>query len=98
MATTTVDIGTLITRREGVKGGRPIIASTGTSVLAIVWLYEQGISAEDIHRDHFPHLPLEGIFAALAYWVANRSEIDGYMREDLEAEHEGLAEKAKLGR
>ena len=85
MATTTVDIGTLITRREGVKGGRPIIAGTGTSVLAIVELYELGYSPEVIHKDHRPDLPLDSIFAALTYWLANRDEIEGYFREDEEA-------------
>ncbi len=85
MASTTVDIGTLITRREGVKGGRPIIAGTGTSVLAIVDLYEMGYTPAEIHTDHRPDIPLDGIFAALAYWVANRAEIEGYLREDREA-------------
>jgi len=85
---TAVDIGTLITRKPGVKGGRPIIAGTGTSVLAIVELYEQGIGPEQIHSKHRPDLPLEGIFAALAYWAANRGEIEGYFREDEEAHDE----------
>lgn len=81
---TTVDIGTLITRREGVKGGRPIIAGTGTSVQAIVARYEQGLSPQEIHEDR-PDLALEGIFAALAYWAANREEIERYFREEEEA-------------
>jgi hypothetical protein len=31
---------------------------------------------------------MEGIFAALAYWAANREEVDGYFREDQEAHDE----------
>ena len=85
---TAVDIGTLITRKPGVKGGRPIIAGTGTSVLAIVELYEQGFGPQTIQAEHRPDLPLEGIFAALAYWAANRAEIEGYFREDQEAHDE----------
>ena len=81
---TAVDIGTLITRKPGVKGGRPIIAGTGTSVLAIVARYEQGMSPNEIHADR-PDLPREGIFAALTYWAANRDEIERYFREEQEA-------------
>ena len=80
----TVDIGTLITRKPGVKGGRPIIAGTGTSVQAIVIRYERGLSPQEIQSDR-PDLSLEGIFAALAYWAANREEIEGYFREEEEA-------------
>lgn len=74
--------------------GRPCIAGTGTTVLAIVLLYEQGNSPAQIQSEHFPHLPLEGIFAALAYWTANKDEIAGYFREDEEAYATGLAEHA----
>ena len=88
----TVDIGTLITSRPEIHGGRPCLAGTGMTVLAIVGLYKQGIPAEEILRDHFDHLDLARIYAALAYWAANREEIDGYFREDAEAEAEWIAE------
>jgi len=81
---TTVDIGTLITRRDGVKGGRPIIAGTGTSVLAILELYREGYSAEGI-VEQLPYLSVEAVFAALAYIHANPAEIAEYLREDEEA-------------
>ena len=87
MATTTVDIGTLITRREGVKGGRPIIAGTGTSVLAIVERYEMGQSPKEIQGQL--EVPLEGVFAALAYAAANPVEIAEMFRLEEEA-HERI--------
>ncbi len=86
-----VDIGTLITKRPEMHGGRPCIAGTGTTVLAIVGLYRQGLSAEEIQQQ-LPHLSLEGIFAALTYWSANLEEIEGYFREDRVAHDEWLAE------
>jgi uncharacterized protein (DUF433 family) len=95
----TVDIGTLITKNPEMHSGRPCLAGTGMTVLAIVGLYEQGISAEEILKDHFDHLDLARIYAALAYWAANREEIDGYFREDAEAEAEWIAEiKAESAR
>lgn len=90
----TVDIGTLITKDPAMHSGRPCIAGTGTTVLAIVYLYEQGFSPAEIKADHFPHLPLEGIFAALAYWTANTEEINRYLKEDQDAYDEGLREHA----
>ena len=72
-------------------GGKPCIAGTGTTVLAIVDLYGQGYSAEGI-QEQFPSLSLEGIFAALAYANANRAEIDEWFRLDHEAHDEWMAE------
>lgn len=80
----TVDIGTLITKNPQVKGGKPCIAGTGTTVLAIVERYESGLSPQDI-KDQLPELDLDGIFAALAYAHANRAEIDEWLRLDREA-------------
>jgi uncharacterized protein (DUF433 family) len=87
MAPTTVDIGTLITRHEGVKGGRPIIAGTGTSVLAIVERWEMGLDVHEIARQL--SVPLRGVFAALAYAEANREEIEELFRLEEEA-HERM--------
>lgn len=95
----TVDIGTLITKRPEMHGGRPCLAGTGMTVLAIADLYEQGMSAEQILSDCFPHLDLARIFAAITYWLANREEVEGYFAEDAEAEREWIAEiEAKSAR
>lgn len=83
-----VDIGTLISSRPELHGGKPCIAGTGVTVMAIVDLYEQGCSPADIKASHFPHLALDGIFAALAYWAANPAEIDQWNRLDQEAHDE----------
>ena len=84
----TVDIGTLITKRPEMHGGKPCVAGTGTTVLAIVERYESGLSPKEIHGQ-LPELPLDGIFAALAYAHANRPEIDEWLRLDREA-HDAL--------
>ena len=80
--TVPVDISTLITKRPDLHSGRPCVAGTGTTVLAIVDWFQQGYEPLAIKELHFPHLPLAGIFAALAYWAANREEIERYFQED----------------
>jgi len=95
----TIDIGTLITKNPDLHGGRPCLAGTGMTVLAIVDLYEQGMSAEQILSDCYPHLDLARIFAAITYWLANREEVEGYFADDAAAEREWLAElEAKSAR
>ena len=84
-----IDIGTLITRREGVKGGRPCMADTGMSVHRVAALYRDGMSAEEIQAD-YPDVRLGLIFAALTYYEANRAEIDGYLQEDRDAYERGV--------
>ena len=72
---TTVDIGDLITRSPEIHGGRPRIAGTGVTVQRIVGWYRLGLSPEEI-ADRLGHLSLAQVHAALAYYHANRTEID----------------------
>ena len=80
MATVT-DIGSLISRRPEIRGGRPCIAGTGVSVRRIAVWHNMGSTPEEI-VNNFDHLSLAQVHAALAYYYANKAEIDA----DLEAE------------
>jgi uncharacterized protein (DUF433 family) len=82
MATVT-EIGSLISRRPGIRGGRPCISGTGVSVRRIAQWHNMGLIPEEIVRK-FGHLSLAQVHAALAYYHANQAEID----TDLEAEAE----------
>ncbi len=75
------EIGSLISRRPDIRGGRPCIAGTGVSVRRIAQWYNMGLIPEEIVRK-FGHLSLAQVHAALAYYHANKAEIDS----DLEAE------------
>jgi len=80
MATVT-EIGSLISRRPEIRGGRPRIAGTGVSVRRIAVWHNMGLIPEEIVRK-FGHLSLAQVDAALACYYANKAEIDA----DLEAE------------
>jgi uncharacterized protein (DUF433 family) len=80
MATVT-EIGSLIARHPEIRGGRPCIAGTSVSVRRIAQWHNMGLIPEEIARK-FGHLSLAQVHAALAYYHANREEIDA----DLEAE------------
>jgi uncharacterized protein (DUF433 family) len=82
-----IDIGTLIVRSPKIHGGRPRIAGTGVTVRRIVGWYKLGLTPEDIAR-RVGHLSLAQVHAALAYYHANREEIEA----DIVAE-EGKAER-----
>ncbi|MCU0546583.1 MAG: DUF433 domain-containing protein [Oscillatoriaceae cyanobacterium Prado104] len=84
------DIGTLIARDRNLRGGRPIITGTGTSVRRIAVLYKQGNSAEEIAR-LMTHLSIAQVYAALTYYHANREEIGTDLAEE-QAAYEQLAE------
>jgi uncharacterized protein (DUF433 family) len=82
------DIGTLIERRPELRGGRPIVAGTGVSVDRIAGWYRLGLSPEAI-AENYGHPSLAQVHAALAYYQANREEIEGYLRDE-EAEEDRL--------
>lgn len=75
MPTVFTDIGTLITRDPALRGGRPIVAGTGTCVRTVAVANNEGLSPEEIVADR-PHLALAEVYAALAYYHANKPEID----------------------
>jgi len=75
------DIGTLITRSPDVRAGRPRIAGTGVTVRRIVGWYKLGLSPEEIAAE-IPHLTLAQVYAALAYYHANRAEIEQDIAEE----------------
>ena len=73
--TTITDIGLLIVRSDDIRGGRPRVAGTGVTVRRLVGWYKQGLKPEEIITE-VPHLSLAQVYAALAYYHANREEIE----------------------
>ena len=84
MSLSTVEIGTLITRTPGIKGGTPHIAGTGVTVRTIVRWHRSGLLPEQIAA-RIGHLSLAEVHAALAYYYANQTAVD---RETAEEESE----------
>jgi uncharacterized protein (DUF433 family) len=78
-----IDIGSMITSTPGIKRGSPHIAGTGILVRTIARYYKLGMSPEEIAAE-YPHLSLSQVYAALAYYHANRER----MEADMAAEEE----------
>ena len=85
-ATAPVEIGHLIARKPGIKHGSPHIAGTGVLVRTIARWSQAGFLPEEIAAK-YAFLQLYQVHAALAYYHANRAEIDAELaRIDDEAE------------
>ncbi len=93
---TAIDIGALIVRTPEVRGGRPRVAGTGVTVRRIVGWYKLGLSPEEIVAE-IPHLTLAQVYAALAYYHANREEVEADSAAE-EAEAERLEREHFLSR
>jgi uncharacterized protein (DUF433 family) len=65
----------MLARSPDICGGRIRIDGTRITVHRIATLYKQGQSPEDIAQT-YPHLSLSQVYAALAYYHANRAEIE----------------------
>ena len=70
---TTLDA--MLAKTPDVCGGLIRIDGTRITVHRVATLYKQGQTAEDIAQT-YPHLSLGQVYAALAYYHANRSEIE----------------------
>lgn len=82
-----IEIGTLIDRDPAIRGGRPKIAGTGLTVRRIIGWYKMGMTPEEIALE-YPHLTLAQVHAALAYYHANREEIEADIaQEDVASAH-----------
>jgi uncharacterized protein (DUF433 family) len=72
-----------IEKTPGVVGGKARIAGTRITVQNIaVWHERMGLSADEIASEF--ELSLSDIYAALAYYYDNQSEIDKAIRSDEE--------------
>ena len=91
VAATQVEIGGMIFRTPGIKHGTPHIAGTGVTVRTIVRWYKLGMSPEEIAAE-YPHLSLAQVYGALAYYHANRDEMDAHMAAE-EAESDRIEQE-----
>jgi uncharacterized protein (DUF433 family) len=64
-----------------VCGGRIRIDGTRITVHRIATLYKQGQNPEEI-VETYPHISLGQVYAALAYYHANREEIESQLASD----------------
>ena len=90
------DIGSLIERTPGIRGGRPCLAGTGISVHRIVGWYKLGVTPEEI-ADRIGHISLAQVHAALAYYHANQPTIEAEIAAE-EAEADRLEQEIRQAR
>ncbi len=76
--TALVELGSLLESDPGHRAGRPFVAGTRVSVARIGVLYSGGMSPDEIEED--ADLTLPQVYAALAYYLTNRTAIDGDIR------------------
>jgi uncharacterized protein (DUF433 family) len=86
-----ITLDELLVRTPDVCGGRIRIDGTRITVERIATHYKQGQSPEDI-AETYPHLSLSQIYAALAYYHANRAEMESSLTA-ADAEYDELARK-----
>ena len=71
----------MLVRSPDICGGRLRIDGTRITVNQMAAWYKEGSSPEEI-ADQYPHLTLAQVYTALAYYHANREEVEA----DLAAE------------
>ncbi|MGH8058034.1 MAG: DUF433 domain-containing protein [Candidatus Entotheonellia bacterium] len=92
------EIGTLLVRSPDVCGGQLRINGTRMTVNQLVVWYKEGYTPEEI-ADQYPHLTLAQVYTALAYYHANREEIEADLSaEKIEADRLKQEHQQTLGR
>ncbi|MDY6803977.1 MAG: DUF433 domain-containing protein [Cyanobacteriota bacterium] len=87
-----IEIDKLVERSPEICGNRPRICGTRITVGRIATLWKQGVTPEEM-VDNWDYLTLAQVYAALAYYHANKEEIESILAADeaeydrLEAEH-----------
>lgn len=93
---TITDIGTLIVNTPGTCGGRPRIAGHRITVHNIAIDSNAGMKPEEIVAER-PQLTLAQVYAALAYYYANKETIDAEITAEVEEfDHLEAEYKAKI--
>lgn len=86
-------IGTLLVRTPEICGGQLRVEGTRITVNQIVVWYKQGYSPEEI-ADQYPQLALAQVYAALAYYHANKEEVEADLAAE-KSEAERLEREAR---
>lgn len=73
-------------------GGRIRLEGTRITVHRIATLYKKGLTAEEIGRT-YPHLSLSQVYTALAWYHANRAQIDTELAK-MDEEYDDLRRQA----
>lgn len=60
------------------------VEKTRISLDSVVYAFQKGLSPESIVQS-FPLLTLEQVYGAIAFYLANRTEIDDYLAAEAEA-------------
>ena len=76
-----VSLESLLVSREGYRGGRPCLRGTGITVHQVAIAHQMGLTPKEICEQN-PDLDPSLFFAALAYYFANRAQIDAEIEED----------------
>ncbi len=76
-----MEVGSLLSSSAEIRHGRPCIGGTGISVHRVAVLHNLGHTPEEIVRK-YDHLTIAGVHAALAYYYANKQEIDAEVAAD----------------
>lgn len=80
------EIDSLLTSAPNIRNGQRCISGTGISVNRIAILHNLGHSTEAIVRK-YEHLTPAGVHAALAFYFANKQQIDSeIVADEVEAE------------
>ncbi len=75
------ELGAMIVRTPGIVGAKPHVRGHRVAVHRVAGWWKRGLSIEEIGEE-LPTLSSAEIFAALAYYHLNKTEIDGYLEEE----------------
>lgn len=85
-----------ISKTPGVCGGRACIAGHRIRVMDIALMHERGgLTPEEI-ADQYPSITLADVYAALAYYLDHREEIEADIESHRRAAEYGKTQPSKL--
>ncbi len=70
-----------VVRREGFRGGRPILRDSNVPVWLIAAMWKAGDSFEEIEQA-YPHLKPAAIYDAISYYLDHQQEIEAEIAEN----------------
>jgi uncharacterized protein (DUF433 family) len=70
-----------IVRRDGMRGGRPILKGSCVPVWLIAAMWKSGDTIDEISQA-YPHLQLAAIFDAISYYLDQPAEVESQIAEN----------------